>query len=168
MNEKAKYYIDKLKLEKHPEGGYFNEIYRSGEIFTASVLPKRYNGDRVFSTSIYFLLEGRDISAFHKLQSDEIWHFYDGSAIKIYIITPERKLEERVLGNDLNNNESLQIAINKNSWFGAELADRSSYSLIGCTVSPGFDFQDFEIGKRERLLEEFPEFSTTILRLTKL
>ena len=167
MNEKAKYYINKLKLQKHPEGGYFNEIYRSGEMFEASVLPERYMGDRAFSTSIYFLLDGKDISTFHKLQSDEIWHFYDGSPVRIYIITPERALEERVLGYNLDNNETLQTVINKDSWFGAELVDKSSFCLVGCTVSPGFDFQDFEMGKRELLLKEYPEFSGTILRLTK-
>ena len=167
MHEKAKYYIDKLKLQKHPEGGYFNEIYRSDEIFTASVLPKRYNGDRAFSTSIYFLLEGKEISTFHKLQSDEIWHFYDGSPVRISIINPEHTLEEKLLGNTIENNESLQRVINKGSWFGAELVDKSSFTLVGCTVSPGFNFLDFEIGKRERLLEEYPEFSSIILRLTK-
>ena len=167
MNEKAKYYINKLKLQKHPEGGYFNEIYRSGEMFEASVLPERYMGNRAFSTSIYFLLDGKDISTFHKLQSDEIWHFYDGSPVRIYIITPERALEERVLGYNLDNNETLQTVINKDSWFGAELVDKSSFCLVGCTVSPGFDFQDFEMGKRELLLKEYPEFSGTILRLTK-
>jgi len=167
MHEKAKYYIDKLKLQKHPEGGYFNEIYRADEIFTASVLPKRYNGDRVFSTSIYFLLDGKDVSGFHKLQSDEIWHFYDGYPVRVSIITPQRTLEERMLGNNLDNNENIQTVINKRSWFGAELIDKSSFSLIGCTVSPGFDFQDFEMGKRNQLLDEYPEFSSTILRLTK-
>lgn len=167
MNEKAKYYIDKLKLQKHPEGGYYNEIYRSDEIFKAVVLPERYIGDRAFSTSIYFLLDGKDISAFHKLQSDEIWHFYDGCPVKVSIITPQRSLEERILGYNLDNKESLQTVINKHSWFGAELVDKSSFSLIGCTVSPGFDFQDFEMGNRTKLLEEFPEYSDTILRLTK-
>ena len=167
MHEKAKYYIDKLKLQKHPEGGYFNEIYRADEIFEASVLPERYNGDRAFSTSIYFLLDGKDISAFHKLQSDEIWHFYDGCQVKVSIITPLHSLEERILGSNLDNKENLQTVINKHSWFGAELTDKSSFSLIGCTVSPGFDFQDFEVGKREQLLEEYPEFSNIILRLTK-
>ena len=167
MDEKVLYYIEKLKLIKHPEGGYFNEIYRSDEMFEASVLPERYIGHRSFSTSIYFLLSGKEISAFHKLKSDEIWHFYDGSAIKIYIITPERKLEERILGNNLSKNESLQTVINKNSWFGAELLSKTSFSLVGCTVSPGFDFQDFEIGKREQLLQEYPEFSSIILKLTK-
>ena len=167
MDKKAKYYIEKLKLQEHPEGGYFKEIYRSDEIFSASVLPERYNGGRAFSTSIYFLLEGKNISALHKLQSDEIWHFYDGCPVKIYIITPQGKLEERMIGHNLDNKESLQTVICKHSWFGAELTDKSSFCLIGCTVSPGFDFQDFEMGKRVKLIEQYPEFSEIILRLTK-
>jgi predicted cupin superfamily sugar epimerase len=166
MKEKALYYIEKLKLMKHPEGGYFNEIYRSDEIFSASVLPQRYIGDRAFSTSIYFLLEGKQFSAFHKLQSDEIWHFYDGSPIKIYIITPEQKLEEKILGYDIDKNENLQLVIYNDSWFAAELMDKSSFGLMGCTVSPGFDFRDLEIGKRDYLLGKYPEYKDLIIRLT--
>ena len=166
MNEKAIYYIEKLRLMKHPEGGYFNEIYRSDEIFSASVLPERYIGDRTFSTSIYFLLEGKQYSAFHKLQSDEIWHFYDGFPIRIYIFTPEQKLEERILGNDIDKNENLQSVIYKNSWFAAELVNKTSFGLMGCTVSPGFDFRDLEIGKRDYLLKKYPEYKDVIIKLT--
>jgi predicted cupin superfamily sugar epimerase len=166
MNEKTLYYIEKLKLIKHPEGGYFSEIYRSDEIFSASVLPERYIGDRAFSTSIYFLLESKQFSAFHKLQSDEIWHFYDGSPIRLYIITPEQKLEEKILGYDIDKNENLQLVIYKNSWFAAELVDKTSFGLMGCTVSPGFDFRDLEIGKRDYLLEKYPLYKNLIIRLT--
>lgn len=167
MNKKALYYIEKLKLNKHPEGGYFNEIYRSGELFEASVLPERYKGSRAFSTSIYFLLEGKQFSSFHRLLSDEIWNFYDGSSVKISIITPGGKIEERVLGNDLDKNESLQTVVERNNWFGAELVDKTSFGLIGCTVAPGFSFEDFEIGDRNKLLKNYPEYSEVILRLTK-
>jgi uncharacterized protein len=166
MNKKALYYIEKLKLMKHPEGGYFNEIYRSDEIFSASVLPERYIGDRAFSTSIYFLLEGKQFSSFHKLQSDEVWHFYDGSPIRIYTITPEQKLEEKILGYDIDKNENLQSIIYKKSWFAAELVDKSSFGLMGCTVSPGFDFRDLEIGKRDYLLGKYTEYKDLIIRLT--
>lgn len=168
MDEKAKYYIEKLKLTKHPEGGYFNEIYRSGEIFEASVLPERYKSSRTFSTSIYFLLEGKQFSSFHRLQSDEIWHFYDGCSVKISVITANRKLEERVIGNNLDKDESLQTVVEKNSWFGAELADKNSFALVGCTVAPGFSFEDFEIGDRDKLMNDYPEYSDIIFRLTKV
>ena len=83
MLSKVKYYIDKLELKKHPEGGYFKETYRSDEIIVKEKLPIRYNGSRNFLTSIYFLLDEENVSLFHKIKSDEIWHFYDGSAIKI-------------------------------------------------------------------------------------
>ncbi|MEJ2616754.1 MAG: cupin domain-containing protein, partial [Ignavibacteriaceae bacterium] len=96
MNSKAKYYINKLKLIPHPEGGYYKEIYRSGEYISTEGLPKRYKSKRVFSTSIYFLLEGKQISRFHRLKSDEVWHFYDGSPVAVYILN--NNIEKIILG----------------------------------------------------------------------
>jgi len=156
MNEKAAYYITKLQLEPHPEGGYYKEVYRAGEIYFAEHLPGRYSGDRNFSTSIYFLLEGRQISKFHKLDSDELWHFYDGSSVRIYILKESKGLSEIVLGNDLNKGEMFQTTIERGNWFAAEVIDKSSYSLIGCTVSPGFDFKDFNLANRKELIARFP------------
>ncbi len=167
MNKKAEFYISKLQLIPHPEGGYFKEIYRSGEIFEAEHLPGRYNKDRAFSTSIYFLLERKNISKFHKLKSDEIWHFYDGSVVIIYTIEENGIMKEIKLGNNLGNGETPQVVIKHNSWFGAELIDKTSFCLIGCTVSPGFDFEDFEIGQRGALIKKFPEYSEIIKKLTK-
>jgi predicted cupin superfamily sugar epimerase len=86
MNNKAKKYIQKLQLKSHPEGGYYKEIYRAGELILPDHLPKRYKESRAFSTSIYFLLEGNQFSSFHRLKSDELWHFYDGSTLIIYTI----------------------------------------------------------------------------------
>ena len=106
MNPKAKEYIAKLQLIRHPEGGYFKEIYRSREYYEAEHLPGRYDNKRAFSTSIYFLLEGTQISTLHKLKSDEIWHFYDGSAIVLYIFYESGKPDTKYLGSDLNKNES--------------------------------------------------------------
>lgn len=166
MNEKAKYYITKLQLASHPEGGYYKEIYRAGEIYYAEHLPGRYSGNRSFSTSIYFLLEGKQISKFHKLESDELWHFYDGSGIKIYILNNSAGLSEIILGNDLDKGEIFQTVIEKGNWFAAEVIDKSSYSLIGCTVSPGFDYTDFELANREILVEKFPFNKELIMRLT--
>lgn len=164
MNEKAKYYIQKLQLKKHPEGGYFREIYRAGEIISIDA-PKK-NNKRNVSTSIYFLLEGSQISKFHKLKSDELWHFYDGTAVKIYILDQYGKLSEVLIGRDIKNGEVFQTAIEKNNWFAAEVIDNRSFSLIGCTVSPGFDFSDFELAKRENLLKNFPEHKELILKFT--
>jgi hypothetical protein len=165
MNQKAKYYIQKLQLNKHPEGGYYREIYRSGEIISIDA-PKN-NLKRNFSTSIYFLLEGAQISKFHRLKSDELWHFYDGGSVKVYVIDGKGKLNEIVLGRKTEEGEIFQTVIKKNNWFAAEVMNKRSFSLIGCTVSPGFDFSDFELANREDLLECFPKYKSLILKFTK-
>ena len=166
MNQKAKYYIQKLQLEKHPEGGYFREVYRSGEIISIDS-PKR-NLKRNVSTSIYFLLEGTQISKFHRLNSDELWHFYDGSSVKVYVIDGKGKLTEIILGKKIEEGEAFQTVIKKNNWFAAEVINKRSFALIGCTVSPGFDFSDFELANREYLLESFPNHKSLISKFTKL
>lgn len=167
MNEKAKYYINKLKLISHPEGGYFREVYRSGEFIEIDNLQNRYKTKRAFSTSIYFLLDGKQISSFHKLNSDETWHFYDGSPVKIVIINKNGKLAEKILGKNLDQEEQIQFTIKKNNWFAAEVINKNSFSLIGCTVAPGFEFDDFQLAKREMLIKDFPEYKKLIIHFTK-
>jgi predicted cupin superfamily sugar epimerase len=164
MHPKAKNYIKQLQLEKHPEGGYFREVYRSGEIILPEHLPKRYKKSRNFSTSIYFLLEGKQFSSFHLLQSDELWHFYDGSAVLLYIITKNGGLLVKKLGRD--EGCELQLTIEKQNWFAAEVEDKKSFALFGCTVSPGFEFDDFKMGKRDILSRLFPQHKSIIRRLT--
>jgi len=166
MNSKARAYIKKLQLKKHPEGGYYREVYRSGETILPDHLPKRYKSSRNFSTSIYFLLGGSQFSAFHLLKSDELWHFYDGSDLNVYIINPEGELIVRKLGR--SDNAEFQTTLEKHCWFAAEVEDKKSFSLFGCTVSPGFEFEDFKLGKREFLLKKFPQHITLIQRLTRL
>jgi len=166
MNSKARAYIKKLQLKKHPEGGYYREVYRSGENILPDHLPKRYKSSRNFSTSIYFLLGGSQFSAFHLLKSDELWHFYDGSDLNVYIINPEGELIVRKLGR--SDNAEFQTTLEKHCWFAAEVEDKKSFSLFGCTVSPGFEFEDFKLGKREFLLKKFPQHITLIQRLTRL
>jgi len=164
LNNKAKQYIEKLNLSSHPEGGFFKEVYRAEE--KTNHLPERYLGDRAFSTSIYFLLEGNQFSSFHKLKSDELWHFYDGSSIKIYIINPQGNLIPKILGRKIESGEVFQIVIPHDHWFAAELIDKNSFALIGCTVAPGFEFADFELAEREKLISLFPTHSNLISRLT--
>jgi len=168
MSPKAQTYIEKLQLKPHPEGGYYKEIYRAGEMILPEQLPKRYKSARNFSTSIYFLLEGNQVSNFHKLKSDEQWHFYDGSGIILYVIEEGGNLNKVLLGRNINRGESLQTVIKHNSWFAAELSNKTSFALIGCTVAPGFDFNDFELGKRNDLIKSFPQFRELIYKLTKL
>ncbi|MDP4115383.1 MAG: cupin domain-containing protein [Bacteroidota bacterium] len=166
MNLQAEKYIELLDLQKHPEGGYFKEIYRSAEYYEAKLLPGRYSGDRTFSTSIYFLLEGTNVSRFHRLKSDETWHFYDGSTVIIYVLDQLGKLSQICLGKNLELGETLQVTIEKGCWFGAALKEDSSFCLIGCTVSPGFEFDDFELAKREFLVDNYPQYKEIITRLT--
>ncbi|MGD8306505.1 MAG: cupin domain-containing protein [Ignavibacteria bacterium] len=166
MNAKANYYIEKLQLTSHPEGGYFRETYRSDELLHQTNLPSRYSSSRAFSTSIYFLLEGSQISKFHRLKSDEQWHFYDGSTIILYTINKFRTLNKLLIGREMENKESFQVNILKDTWFAAEVMDKTPFALVGCTVAPGFDFDDFELGNRENLLSEFPKHKDIIIRLT--
>jgi hypothetical protein len=166
MNSKVKVHIKKLGLKKHPEGGYFREIYRSSERILPEHLPKRYKKSRNFSTSIYFLLEGKQFSAFHLLQSDELWHFYSGSTVLLYIINQSGEITTKKVGR--SGNCEPQIIIEKRNWFAAEIEDKKSFSLFGCTVSPGFEFADFELGKRQELNIQFPQQKSLFTRLTRL
>lgn len=151
----AKYWIEKLQLQKHPEGGWFREIYRAKEVIPQNGLPEYFTGERNVSTSIYYLLEGDDISTFHRIKSDEVWHFYIGtSAIEILTIRNGR-IEKFHLGNDFEKGQQFQVVVPKNTWFAGHLLMPDGYALVGCTVSPGFHFEDFEMAD-EKLLQEFP------------
>ena len=150
----AKFYIDHLQLQKHPEGGWFKENYRSTEIIKHSCLDARFSGDRNISTSIYFLLEKGEFSAFHKIKSDETWHFHDGSALELYSISPEGELKTQKLGLDITNGELPQITIPQGYYFAAK--PLGNYTFVGCTVAPGFDFDDFEMPDKKKLIGFFP------------
>jgi len=160
--------IQELQLQPHPEGGWFREVYRSDETLRVEALPERYNKDHNYSTSIYFLLESHDFSAFHRIRSDETWHFYKGSPLVILIISPDGVLKEITMGNTLYEGQTLQYTIMRNCWFAALLMDENSFSLVGCTVSPGFEFEDFELGRCEKLTELFPLQAEVIRKLTRI
>jgi len=163
----AQYWIDRLALQPHPEGGYFNEIYRSRECVDSAGLPSRFQGARAFSTSIYFLLKSDQVSTLHRIQSDEIWHFYCGSRLNLYIIHPDGRLQVQKLGPDPDQGESFQLIAPAGCWFGADLEAADSFTLVGCTVAPGFDFADFSLAKRQELLALYPQQRDIILKLTK-
>jgi uncharacterized protein len=167
MHHEAVNLIKKLDLKPHPEGGYYREIYRSGEIIPGKSLPERYKEkDHSFATSIYFLLEGEQLSKLHRLQSDEQWHFYAGSGAFIYIINESGNLNSEVIGSSINEGEVLQVMIKHHNWFCAEVKDKNSFVLVGCTVSPGFEFDDFELGERNKLITMFPDQKELIVRFT--
>ena len=112
-----------------------------------------------------FLLTFEEHSKFHKLTSDEIWHFHLGGAARIHIISPSGILTEETIGSDFDKGEKLQVIIKRGHWFAAEIS-RGDYILVGCTVSPGFEFEDFQLADRDQLIKEFPEHSGLISRLT--
>ena len=159
-------WIRQLKLRRHPEGGYYRETYRAKDTVSATALPDRFAGSRRFSTAIYFLLQGKDISRLHRLQSDELWHFYAGYALTIDLITPAGQHKRIKLGKNPKRGESFQAVIPAGCWFGAAVNNQRAYSLVGCTVAPGFDFADFEQADRRQLLVQYPQHADIIRRLT--
>jgi len=167
LTKKADYWIINLNLESHPEGGYFRETYRASEDIPADALPEGFSSERSFCTAIYFLLKSGQVSRFHRIKSDEQWHFYTGSSLTLHIIDKNGKYSQKLLGPDLENGEVFQLIVPAGCWFGATVNNPDSYSLAGCVVSPGFHFDDFELAEREQLLEEYPEHKEIIERLTK-
>ena len=153
-------------LQPHPEGGWYAQSYRSTEIIPAAALPDRFGGDRVFSTAIYFLLEQGNFSAFHRIKSDECWHFYQGDPLEVFIIRSDRQLTIVTLGQDSSRGQLFQYVVPANCWFASRPAKESEFCFVGCTVAPGFDFTDFELGDRQNLLAEFPQHRAWIERLT--
>ena len=164
----AEYWIERLEMQSHPEGGYFREMYRSDEKISKNALPSRYKGDRNFSTSIYFLLKQDQFSNFHRIKSDETWHFYQGDPLELYVINPDGGLNKNLLGPELDQKQYMQLTIPRGHWFGGKVKAGGSYTLVGCTVAPGFHFDDFEMGKRNKLTNLFPQHEHIIKELTQL
>jgi len=165
-NRDARYWIEKLGLEPHPEGGYFRQSYKAELVVPKSALPEGFAGARAASTAIYFLLEGKNFSAFHRLRSDEVWHFYAGDPL-VHGIEPEGKYFSILLGRDLEAGQVLQTVVPAGCWFASHVPDWKSFALVGCTVAPGFEFEDFEMGKREELARAYPQHRDVIERLTR-
>jgi predicted cupin superfamily sugar epimerase len=158
--------IRSLKLSPHPEGGFYRETYRAEEVLAADALPKRYAGGRRMSTAIYFLLCSGEISRFHRLRTDEVWHFYEGSPLRLHILLPDGRYTAPVLGHKPGRGARFQYVVPRGAWFGAEVIGGGSFSLVGCTTAPGFEFADFELGRRDALLKRFPHRRRLIERLT--
>lgn len=167
MPKSAQYWIDKLSLIPHPEGGYYRETYRSELSIAREALPPQFTGPRLVSTAIYFLLAGDNFSAFHRLRSDELWHFYAGSPLTVHVVDPDGAYSEIQLGNDPDAGAVLQAAVRAGRWFGSRVRDPKTFALAGCTVAPGFDFADFEMGKRAELVQLYPRHRKLIESLTR-
>ncbi len=162
----SRYWINQLRLIKHPEGGYFKEIYRSSTQISPQDLNWDCNEKHASATSIYFLLPSGEVSKLHRLKSDEIWYFHSGSTLTISIISPQGELCQTKLGLNPDQKEQPQLIIPAGSIFGATVDEPDSYSLVGCMVTPGFDFRDFELLAKEKLKSDYPHLHRLIDELT--
>lgn len=156
--------VKKLQLEPHPEGGYFKEWYRSPQ---QSRFPEVADENRSVCTSIYFLLEAGQFSALHRIKSDEIWHFYGGEPLEIVEITEDGLWQTTCLGSQIAMGQQLTHVVKAGRWFGSRPQEGSAYSLVGCTVAPGFDFADFEMPDRSFFLNRYPLLKEQILAFTQ-
>ena len=161
----AQYWITKLDLQAYPNGGYFRETYRAAEGIAAAALPERFSGPHAFSTAIYFLLEGQQVSQLHRLKADEVWHFYAGSALTIHLLHPDGRYTAIDLGPDAGQGEAFQAVVPAGCWFGAALKQAEGYALVGCTVAPGFEISDYQPADRQALLARYPDQRDLIERL---
>lgn len=149
------------------EGGYFAETYRAADSILQQCLPSRYNGPRMVSTAIYYLLEPGTFSELHRVASDEIFHFYLGDPVEMLQLWPDGTTRRVVIGNDMEAGMRPQVVVPSGVWQGSRLVGEGKLALLGCTVSPGFDYADYESGSRERLSQEYPAVRELIRELTR-
>ncbi|MEP1097379.1 MAG: cupin domain-containing protein [Cyclobacteriaceae bacterium] len=158
--------IDLLEMQPHPEGGFYKETYRSVGAITSESLSSDYSGPRTYSTCIYFMLVSGKFSAFHKINQDEVWHFYDGSPVELHTISPDGKHASHLIGRDFKKGQVPQLVVPGNHWFASKVSEPDTFSLVGCTVAPGFDFDDFVLAKRETLQRSYPQHEEVIEAFT--
>jgi predicted cupin superfamily sugar epimerase len=157
--------IRHLGLQPHPkEGGFFRETYRAAE--ACGQLPARYQGRRSVSTALYYLLTPTTYSALHRLQSDEIFHFYSGDPIRMLQLDADGRGRTIVLGPDVMSGQQFQVVVPRGVWQGSCLEPGGRFALLGCTVAPGFEYADYESGDRQALTKQYPAFEDLIRRLT--
>jgi hypothetical protein len=161
----ADFFIEKLGMENHVEGGYYKEIYRNSTLVSDDIYSCKFEGHRALSTTIYFLLKSGQFSKFHKLKFDEIWFYHYGCAMNIHIIDENGENKIKKLGLDIEKGELPQILVPANQIFGAEPTGLNSFSLVSCMVSPGFDFRDFVLFEENELISMYPNHAEIIKKL---
>lgn len=154
-------WIDHYEMEGHEEGGFFYQVLKSDQRIQLEGQP-----ERALYTSIYFLLTSSHPSRFHRLTADEVWYYHYGSPLTVHMITADGQYETITLGTDVEKGQVLQAVVPKETIFGSTVEDTDSYSLVSCMVSPGFEYDDFELFKRSELLAQYPEYTEIIHRLT--
>jgi uncharacterized protein len=158
-----------LGLKPHPrEGGWYVRTYEASEMVAAAAFADgRYESARRTGTAIYYLLETKTFSEMHRLKSDEVFHFYAGDAGEMLQLREGASGVVVVIGGDLVRGERPQVVVERGVWQGSRLVEGGKWALLGCTVSPGFEFEDYEMGGRKELSERWPEFVTEISALTR-
>ncbi|WP_414839457.1 cupin domain-containing protein [Carnobacterium sp. TMP28] len=161
MNQKSeKYWVEHLELTPHPEGGFFKSVSQPAEMYRVEG-----NYERPLYTSIYFLLNQESPSHFHRLKSDEVWYFHTGDPLTVHMLYPDGHYDQVKLGDTLENDETLQFTVPKGVIFGSSVEEKGIYSLVSCMVSPGFDYEDFELFTQAELLEDYPQHEQVIKKL---
>lgn len=163
--EKLKSLLNLVPLSM--EGGYFAETYRSAEIISQECLQRRYSSARSVGTAIYYLLEPNTFSELHRVASDEIFHFYLGDPVEMLQLWPDGSGKRVLIGTDIESGMAPQVIVPHGVWQGARLLAGGTFALLGCTVSPGFEYADYENGSRSLLCAAYPEFRDVIGALTR-
>lgn len=168
INAEIDQLITTFQLQAHPEGGHYVRTFASKQN-VRSCDRKRYEDDvRCAGSAIYYAIKGNDFSAWHHIKSDEIWHYYKGSAIRLYVLLENGELQIHCLGDPaIQTGAQFQIAIPGDTWFAAENINTHQSSFVGCTVSPGFEFADFQLANRDELIAMYPQHREIISRLTR-
>ncbi len=166
----AKFWIDRLRLERHPEGGWFRETYRSEGQYDFSEAAA-FSSARSYATSIYYLLEQGDRSRLHRIHSDEQWYFHAGSPLNVHCFPQAGEPTSFTLGLDADAGQTPHSWVPAEQWFGAYLSEETdapedAYALVSCVVAPGFDFRDFTFADREALTAKFPDHARIIETLS--
>lgn len=157
--------IDHLGLQRHPEGGWYAETWRSEQRVT--VERNAAPTTRAAATSIYYLLERDDFSAFHRIASDELWLWQGGGGIDVHVLAPDAEPYTLLLGAPGTPGRVAQAVVPAGAWFAAAPADGAAYALCACVVAPGFEFAEFELAEREALLEAWPGCSELVEAFTR-
>ncbi|MFP4169164.1 MAG: cupin domain-containing protein [Desulfonatronovibrionaceae bacterium] len=164
MSKNADYWIKELGLAPHPEGGYFKRMFCSPESFGRPPAP-RFDGDRPFYSAIYYLLRSGQFSAVHRLKNDEIWNYCSGNPVRIFSLDQNRGLCKQDIGPDPGAGQTFMLRVPARAWFwGLPLDGNADFSLVTCFVSPAFDYQDFELGGKKKLMSRFPEHADQLAK----
>ena len=158
----ADFFISKLNMKPHPEGGYFTKVYRSGYEITDDSFPCDFEGERALSSTIYFLLKSGQLSMFHQLRFDEVWFYHYGSPVHLHLIDEHGKYSLHTLGVDIDYGEQPQVLVPGKTIFAAKPKDKGGFSLVSNMVSPEFDFRDFVLINTNEICAKFPHLSNIV------